>query len=180
VNVKITMEKQVILVDEKDHPIGIMSKSEAHASPNLHRAFSIFIFNDNGELLLQQRALNKYHSGSLWTNTCCSHPQPGENTRISASSRLAEEMGIHAELEFLFTFIYKVKFENGVYEYELDHVFKGKYNTQPNVNMNEVLNWKWISVAELKTEIKLNPGHYTEWLKICFPKVCAYLDDPEY
>ena len=170
------MEKQVILVDKNDKPIGTMGKSEAHASPNLHRAFSIFIFNDNGELLLQQRALNKYHSGSLWTNTCCSHPQPGENTEISASSRLVEEMGIHAKLEFLFTFIYKVEFENGVFEYELDHVFKGQFNKQPNVNMNEVSNWKWISIAELKSEIKLNPESYTEWFKICVPKVYKYLE----
>src|ERR1035437_238790 len=138
--------KKVILVDENDVPRGTMEKMEAHRKGELHRAFSIFVFNSNGELLLQRRAVDKYHSGGLWTNTCCSHPQPGENLMESAQKRLNEEMGIECALEPVFHFIYKTKLNNELTEHELDHVFIGNYSDSPKINTQEAAEWKYMAI----------------------------------
>ena len=160
------MNDRVILVDEKDQPIGDMDKMEAHQKGVLHRAFSTFIFNNDGQLLLQRRAKEKYHSANLWTNTCCSHPRPGEFTLEAAKRRLKEEMGIETNLEKKFDFIYRAQLDNNLTEYEFDHVFTGLYNKQPLLNPEEASDYRWISIPELKEEIKLYPHKYTEWLKI--------------
>jgi isopentenyl-diphosphate Delta-isomerase len=160
-------EEMVILVDKEDREIGTMEKIEAHRNPILHRAVSVFIVNSAGEWLLQQRALDKYHSNGLWTNTCCSHPRPGESSRETALRRLQEEMGIKADLEELFHFIYRERLDNNLTEYELDHVFVGKTDEKPIINTNEVLNWKYISYNDLKKDIEKHPENYTVWfLKI--------------
>ena len=156
----------VILVDEKDQPIGDMDKLEVHQKGLLHRAFSTFIFNDNRQLLLQRRAKEKYHSADLWTNTCCSHPRPGESTLEAAKHRLKEEMGIETGLEKKFDFIYQARLDNDLIEYEFDHVYTGHYNDQPLLNLEEASDYKWISIHELKSEIDRYPEKYTEWLKI--------------
>lgn len=164
-------EEKVILVNEKDEAIGLMEKQKAHETGTLHRAFSVFLFNNKNEILLQQRALNKYHSAGLWTNTCCSHPRENEKTIDAAKRRLQEEMGIECNLEKKFDFIYKVKFDNGLTEHEFDHVFFGKYNDAPNPNKDEVLSWNYFSVSEIELELKSNPEKFTAWFKICFDKV---------
>lgn len=159
-------KKQVILVDKNDIPRGTMEKMEAHQKGELHRAFSIFVFNSKGELLLQRRAMDKYHSGGLWTNTCCSHPQPEEETLEAAKRRLKEEMGIEIHLEKKFDFIYHAQLDNNLIEHEFDHVYFGQYNLEPIINLEEALDYKWITIQELKNEIKLYQQKYTEWLKI--------------
>ena len=161
----------VILVDEKDNPIGTCEKLEAHKKKLLHRAFSIFIFNDKNELLLQRRAISKYHSGGLWTNTVCSHPRPSEDTISAAHRRLVEEMGFDTEVMEIFTFSYKHEFDNGITENEFDHVIVGKYNEDPVANPEEVEEWKWATREEVLLDIKENPDKYTYWFKIAFPKV---------
>lgn len=161
----------VILVDQNDNPTGTAEKLEAHRNKQLHRAFSIFIFNDKDELLLQQRATSKYHSGGLWTNTVCSHPMPGENTLDAAHRRLNEEMGFDTDLKEVFAFSYKKEFDNGLTENEYDHVIIGRYNKDPIPNPEEAESWKWVSEEEVKRDIENNPGKYTYWFKIAFPKV---------
>jgi len=145
--------KKVILVDENDIPRGTMGKMKAHKNEELHRSFSIFVFNYKGELLLQRRAMDKYHSGGLWTNTCCSHPKPGENLLESAHKRLYEEMGFSCILEYIFHFIYKAKLNNGLTEHELDHVFVGYYNEKPKINIHEVAEWKYLSINEIHQDL---------------------------
>ncbi len=164
-------EEDVILVDVTGLEIGIMGKMEAHLQGKLHRAFSVFIFNSKGELLMQQRADDKYHSGGLWTNSCCSHPRQGEETIDAALRRLQEEMGIACELEPVFSFVYKAKLDHGLTEHEFDYVFFGSSNELPKINKTEVKDWKYMSMDNLEYQIKLNPDHYTEWLKDCFVKV---------
>ncbi len=154
------------LVDKEGNRIGTVEKLEAHKSGVLHEAFSIFIFNKNTELLLQRRNPAKYHSGGLWSNTCCSHPKENENLRVAIHRRLQEEMGIDCDLEELFTFMYKVELENGLVENEFDHVFIGNSDEEPHPNFEEVSEYKWIKIAELKKDIENNPTLYTEWLKI--------------
>ncbi len=161
----------VICVDDQDNEIGEMSKEDAHEKGILHRAFSIFIFNKKGQLLLQQRALHKYHSGGLWTNTCCSHPAPGENTLHAAHRRLMEEMGMKTNLEHVFDFTYTAHFENGLIENEYDHVFFGFSDQLPAINKEEVENWKLTSFDELDLEITKNNDQFTAWFKIIYPKV---------
>ena len=156
---------EIILVDEKDNQIGTGEKSKIHKEGRLHRAFSILIFNSKGELLLQKRAKTKYHSGGLWTNTCCSHPRVGENLEAAARKRLKEEMGIEAELEEKFSFIYKVKLGD-LTEHEFDHVFSGEFNGKPEINPEEADDWKWMGIQELKKDIKENPENYAFWFKI--------------
>lgn len=163
--------KEVILVDELDNEIGVMEKQEAHLSPNLHRAFSVFIFNTKGEMLLQQRADEKYHSSGLWTNTCCSHPAPGEDIVESAKKRLNEEMGFTTEINEVFSFIYQAGLDNGLTEYEYDHVFIGEYNSVVNPDAAEVKAYNYKSLDEIELDITQNPGLYTEWFKIAFPKL---------
>lgn len=158
-------KEKVILVDEQDREIGTMEKMEAHRNPRLHRAISVFIVNSKGEWLLQQRALGKYHSNGLWSNTCCSHPRPGETSHEAAIRRLHEEMGMQADLKELFHFIYREELDNNLSEFELDHVFVGISESIPNINPNEVLSWKYISFPELKKNVEKNPENYTVWFK---------------
>jgi isopentenyl-diphosphate delta-isomerase len=169
------MEDLVVLVDENDNQIGTEEKMKAHQNGNLHRAFSIFIFNDKEELLLQQRALSKYHSPGLWTNTCCSHPRPTEQTLDAAHRRLKEEMGFDCDLEEIFSFKYKTVFDNGLTEHEYDHVFIGKYNNDPKINSLEVNAYKWVNLSWLEKDIKNHSEIYTSWLKICFENLLKNL-----
>ena len=166
--------EHVILVDEHDHVIGTMPKMEAHLLGRLHRAFSVFIFNSKVELLLQQRATDKYHSGGKWTNTCCSHPRLAEDTFDAANRRLQEEMGMECKLDYGFNFTYQAALENGVSENEFDHVFFGITDQLPLPNPAEVAAYKYVAMQTLASEIEFNPGIYTEWLKICFDRVMEY------
>ena len=164
------MEEQVILVDEQDNPIGLMSKLEAHQKAVLHRAFSVFIFNDKGELMLQQRAKHKYHSPGLWTNTCCSHQREGESNVQAGKRRLQEEMGFTTELREVTSFIYKAPFDNGLTEHEFDHVLLGYYEDDPEINPDEVASWKWMPLEEVNNDIDNHPDIYTVWFVIIFTK----------
>ncbi|MBP8067372.1 MAG: isopentenyl-diphosphate Delta-isomerase [Pedobacter sp.] len=168
------MEEQVVLVDHLDNPLGIIDKMEAHSLGLLHRAFSVFIFNSNGELLLQQRALDKYHSGGKWTNTCCSHPKPFEETAEAAARRLMEEMGMVCELEYGFNFVYESTLENGLTEHEFDHVFFGISDELPIINRDEVASFRYVNLEELALDLNENPNQYTSWLKICFDNIVAF------
>jgi isopentenyl-diphosphate delta-isomerase len=157
---------EVILVDANDNAIGTMEKMEAHEKGLLHRAFSVLIFNSNGELLIQKRASTKYHSGGLWTNTCCSHPTPQESIEQAAKRRLKEEMGIEAEPTFTYKFIYKTDLDKNLIEYEVDHVLTAQFDGEPKVNENEVEDWKYVSLKELQRDAQDNPHLYTEWFKL--------------
>lgn len=162
---------QVILVNEQDEQVGIMEKIEAHRKAVLHRAFSIFIFNNKGEMLLQQRAFTKYHSGGLWTNACCGHPAPGELTADAAVRRLKEEMGFTTDLFELFDFTYRHAFDNGLTEYEFDHVFAGFWETPVFPNPEEVNEYCFFSLDEIRKTMKNYPEQYTVWFRIVFPRV---------
>ena len=170
-------EEQVILVNEKDEPIGLMNKMEAHEKAVLHRAFSVFVLNDKNEVMLQQRAHHKYHSPLLWTNTCCSHQRAGETNLQAGKRRLYEEMGFNAELKELFHFIYKAPFDNGLTEHELDHVMIGYSNEVPSINPEEVESWKWMKIEDIKEDMIQNPALYTIWFKIIFDEFYHYLED---
>ena len=161
-------EERVILVNDKNEELGTMPKLEAHQKGVLHRAFSVFIFNDKGELLLQQRAATKYHSPMLWTNTCCSHQRMGETNIKAGKRRLQEEMGFVTELEDVFSFVYKAPFDNGLTEHELDHVLVGMYNDNPKINTEEVENFKWMTLEAVKADMEVQQEAYTEWFKIIF------------
>jgi isopentenyl-diphosphate delta-isomerase len=167
--------KEVILVNEFDQPIGVLEKLEAHQKGLLHRAFSIFIFNDSNELMLQRRAFDKYHSGGLWTNTCCSHPDPNEGVLEACHRRLQEEMGFDTELEFVTSFIYRAELDQNLIEHEFDHVYIGKYRDNPVINESEVSEWKFVNLADLENDMKKHPDHYTVWFKIIFSKVKEHL-----
>tara|TARA_B100000963_G_scaffold55995_1_gene44121 strand:- start:1675 stop:2193 length:519 start_codon:yes stop_codon:yes gene_type:complete len=157
---------QVQLVDNQDNPIGVMEKLLAHEKGELHRALSVIILNSKKELLLQRRALGKYHSPGLWTNTCCSHPYPEEDALEAAKRRLQEEMGMSADLKFLFKFLYKCDFDNGLIEHELDHVFIGTTDETPHLNTDEAMAFSWVSIEELETNMKKKPNDYTFWFKL--------------
>lgn len=165
------MKELLILVDEYDNEIGLLDKLSVHQKGLLHRAFSVFIFNEKGELLLQQRADEKYHSAGLWSNTCCSHPRSGEDITEAVNRRLKEEMGFECDTDFKFSFVYKIHFENGLTEHEFDHVYSGISDELPMPNKNEVKNWQYLNLQKLKEEIRLNPQSYSAWLKICLPTV---------
>lgn len=165
----------VILVNENNEELGVMEKMEAHRKALLHRAFSVFVFNNKNELLLQQRAAEKYHSPLLWTNTCCSHQKLGETNIEAGLRRLKEEMGFTCNLEEVFSFVYKAPFDNGLTEHELDHVMMGKYNANPEINTEEVADFKWVTLENLKSEMALHPELYTEWFKIIFQKFYHYI-----
>lgn len=167
-------KNEVILVNSFDEEIGTMEKLEAHQKGLLHRAFSIFIFNSKGEFLLQKRALGKYHSEGLWTNTCCSHPAPGETIEEAAVRRLNEEMGMVCELKSKFSFIYNVQLDNDLIEHELDHVVIGKTDADPILNFEEVSEFSWKSIKEIIHEVKENPEKFTSWFKIIFED---YIDE---
>ena len=169
------MKEFVVLVNEQDEPLGLMEKIEAHEKAILHRAFSVFIKNSKGEIMLQQRALDKYHSPGLWTNTCCSHQRDGEAHLAAGKRRLQEEMGFEAPLEQLFSFIYKADMGNGLTEHELDHVMQGTYEGKPILNPAEAANWKWMLPNDVKKDIQNAPDSYTPWFKIIFEKYYAYL-----
>ena len=171
----ILMEEQVILVNEKDEPIGLMGKMEAHEKGLLHRAFSVFVFNSKQEVLLQQRAACKYHSPNLWTNTCCSHPRAGETNQQAGERRLQEEMGLRVPLQEVFSFIYKAPFDNGLTEHEYDHVLIGYSDAQPQINPEEVASWKWLSLEAIKEDILQAPERYTAWFKIIFEEFYHHL-----
>ncbi|MDP3057119.1 MAG: isopentenyl-diphosphate Delta-isomerase [bacterium] len=164
------MEEKIILVDKNDKEIGLGEKLKVHQEGKLHRAFSIFIFNSKGELMLQQRARSKYHSGGLWTNTCCSHPGSGERFEEAVHRRLQEEMGFDCEMKEIFSFIYKAKLDHGLWEHEFDHVFIGRFDGEPRINPEEADDWKWINFDELKKDISENSGNYTVWFKIAVDK----------
>tara|TARA_B100000989_G_scaffold6171_1_gene4300 strand:- start:7527 stop:8045 length:519 start_codon:yes stop_codon:yes gene_type:complete len=168
-------KENVILVDENDNQVGLMPKLEAHEKGLLHRAFSIFIFNSKYELLLQKRSSSKYHSGGLWTNTCCSHPREGEDTSDAANRRLIEEMGIETSLRKVHDFIYKAELDNNLTEHEFDHVFYGVYNEDPVINRDEADDFKWIDMGLLNEDIKINGDNYTVWFKIAFEYFYNYL-----
>ncbi len=169
-------EEKVILVNEKDEQIGLMPKLEAHEKALLHRAFSVFVFNNKNELMLQQRALSKYHSPGLWTNTCCSHQREGESNLQAGSRRLYEEMGFVTPLEEKTSFIYKAPFDNGLTEHELDHILVGHYNDEPNINKEEVEAWKWMPLEDVKVDVHLNPDFYTAWFRIIFDKFYEFIN----
>lgn len=170
-------ETLVILVDESDNKTGMMEKMEAHRQALLHRAVSVFITNSQGDWILQRRAFNKYHSNGLWTNTCCSHPYPGETSLEAANRRLVEEMGINCQLREIFSFIYKESLDNDLTEYELDHVFVGVTDELPEINKDEVLEWKAISFSELNSNINSNPEMFTVWFRKLYPQIDNYLSD---
>jgi isopentenyl-diphosphate delta-isomerase len=170
------IEEQVILVDKEDNQIGLMPKLEAHEKAVLHRAFSVFIFNSKNELMLQQRAMHKYHSPGLWTNTCCSHQREGEGNTDAGKRRLMEEMGFTTDLKETISFIYKAPFDNGLTEHELDHILVGYYNETPVINPEEVADWKWMSLEAVKDDISLNPEYYTAWFKIIFEKFYEFIN----
>ena len=170
------MKKEyVILVDTADRELGTMEKMEAHEKAILHRAFSVFIFNDRGELMLQQRAAHKYHSPLLWTNTCCSHQRQGESNIEAGKRRLREEMGFEVDLDEKFHFVYKAEFDNGLTEHELDHVMVGYYNGEPTINPEEVASWKWINMEVLQQDMQDHPQDYTAWFKIIFDHFVEFL-----
>lgn len=163
--------ERVILVNEKDEAIGLMEKMEAHRKAELHRAFSVFIFNDEGQMLIHQRAKSKYHSGGLWTNACCSHPRENETIEEAAHRRLVEEMGFDTEVQKKFNFIYRAELDHGLTEHELDHVLVGIFNDEPTPNPEEVEDWKYVDMVDLILDVKDNPRMYTEWFKIALAEI---------
>jgi len=167
--------EKVVLVDQQDNPIGEMEKMEAHEKAILHRAFSVFVFNNKDELMLQQRALSKYHSPGLWTNTCCSHPVPGEKIIDAGHRRLNEEMGFDCEINKIFDFVYKAKLNKGLTEHEFDHVLFGRYDNMPKINPEEVEHWKWMKMSDINHDMKNHPKKYTVWFRIAFDRVWEFL-----
>lgn len=168
--------EEVVLVTENDEAIGSMEKMEAHKRGVLHRAFSVFVMNDKKEMLLQQRALTKYHSGGLWTNACCSHPRPDEKTEAAAMRRLKEELGFTAPLKKIFDFRYHAVFDNGLVEHEFDHVYLATYSGQVFPNPNEAMNYRYQSLAEIAASLRTNSQLFTKWFCIAFPKVMQQLN----
>lgn len=168
----------VVLVNQDDRPLGTLEKMEAHERGVLHRAFSVFIFNSRGELMLQQRALEKYHSPGLWTNTVCSHPRVNETPSQAAHRRIMEEMGFDCELKKVFSFVYKADVGDGLTEHEYDHVFFGFSDKLPTPNPEEVVDWKYITMAEVLAEVALHPEMYTVWFKIALKEVKKHLANP--
>jgi len=167
------MQENVILVDEKDNEVGTEEKLTAHKEAKLHRAFSIFVLNDKGELMLQRRALTKYHCGGLWTNTCCGHPRPEESLEKATHRRLGEEMGFDCQLEKIMETTYKVTFDNDLTEYEYLHVFRGISDNDPTLNPDEAVEYKWMSLKDIKKDIEKNPKKYTPWFKMLLPKIIS-------
>jgi isopentenyl-diphosphate delta-isomerase len=172
--------ENVILVDESDQEKGVEEKMAAHRQGLLHRAFSVFVFNEAGQLLIQQRAATKYHSPLLWTNTCCSHPRPGEETLDAAHRRCKEEMGIEPALLHAFSFIYKVALDQGLTEHEYDHVYIGISNEIPLLNPEEVAAFKWVNLQEVQEDVQLNPSRYTVWFAICLDQVIEHYKKNEH
>ena len=160
------MEEQVVLVNEQDEVLGLMEKMQAHENGILHRAFSVFLFNGKGEMLLQKRAAGKYHSPNQWTNAVCSHPRIDETYLEGAKRRLKEELGIEAELSEKFNFVYKADVGQNLWEHELDHVFTGNFEGEVHLNADEVSEIRYISMEDLDREMTASPQNFTEWFKI--------------
>ncbi len=158
--------EQVILVDQNDVETGLMEKMEAHRRGVLHRAFSVLIYNSKGDMLLQKRAKSKYHSGGLWTNACCSHPQPGEQIEKAVNRKLKQEMGIDLNPSFAYKFTYHAPLDNNLTEHEIDHVFVGRFDGEPNINHEEVEEWKFAEMEKIKMDAALNPEKYTAWFRM--------------
>ena len=171
------MKEYLVEVDQWDNEIGSIEKMEAHRTEVLHRAFSIFIFNSNNELLLQKRNLEKYHSPGLWTNTCCSHPRFGEDLQKAIYRRLDEEMGFTCDLKEAFSFIYQVKLQDNLFEHEFDHVFIGKFHGKVSPAQDEVEDYKWAQIGDIKIDISNNPQNYTYWFKHILQRVESYMED---
>jgi isopentenyl-diphosphate delta-isomerase len=169
------MGEQVILVDEQDRELGACEKLQAHREAALHRAFSVFVFDAAGRLLLQRRARTKYHSGGLWSNTACGHPRPGETTLAAASRRLREEMGFDCELREAFDFLYRAELPGGLVEHEFDHVFVGRFDGEPAPDASEVEGWRRATLEELREDLRRRPGDYSFWLRVALdrPELCA-------
>lgn len=167
------MEDQVILVDRHDFEVGFAGKMAAHRRGELHRAISIFVFDSDGRVLLQRRASAKYHSGGLWSNTCCSHPRPRETNAVAARRRLREEMGIDCELQEVFSFVYRANLGNGLVEHEFDHVFFGQHDGEPVLNPHETDDWMWIPLAQLTADVRKRPEVYSYWLAACLDRVVS-------
>lgn len=165
------MEEYVVLVNEHDEEVGVREKLQAHLDGTLHRAISVFLFNDQGELLLQQRHPEKYHSGGLWSNTCCSHPRPGEPVATAAQRRLGQEMGVRCDLQWVFGFVYRSKLERHLYEHEYDHVFVGLFNGTPLPDPSEVFAWRWATTDALQKDIAAHPDRYTYWFRLVLERV---------
>jgi len=165
---------QVILVDENDNEIGVEEKISAHKAGKLHRCFTIFVFNSKGELMLQKRAKEKYHSGGLWTNTCCGHQQPGDPGNKTAHDRLQEEMGFDCDLKEIFTFTYRAELDNDITEHELDHVYVGYYDRGPKLNSDEADDWQWITPDKLRQDVHDYPDKYTFWFKLIIERVLSF------
>lgn len=163
-------EERVVLVDENDAELGTLEKQRAHAEGRLHRALSVFVMNSQGEMLLQQRAAAKYHSGGLWTNACCSHPRPGEDVQAAAHRRLREEMGIECPLEPAFAFTYRAEVGGGLVEHEFDHVFLGRFDGEPAPAADEVDAWRWAPVDLLADEVADAPEQFTPWFRVVFAR----------
>ncbi len=172
------MTEEIILVDENDKQIGTGEKMDVHRKGQLHRCFSIFIFNDKGQVMMQKRASGKYHCGSMWTNTCCSHQRVGEETLAAAHRRLEEEMGFDTEMKEIFTFIYRAEFDNGLTEHEFDHLLVGKYEGTVTPNPEEADGYEWIDAMDLKKDMEENPERYTVWSKIAYNKLLEKYPDP--
>ena len=164
------MAEYVILVDESDRETGIMEKMEVHRKGLLHRAFSVFVLNNQNQVMMQQRAHHKYHSGGLWTNTCCSHPRKGEDNEAAVHRRLQEEMGFDCRVEKAFDFIYRAELDQGLTEHEFDHLFIGHYNEAPQINPDEVADWKRMDIEDIGRDLEENPERYTAWFKIIFDR----------
>lgn len=171
---------EVILVDTDDRPLGAASKTAVHASGQLHRAFSVIVYDNAGRMLQQQRARSKYHSGGLWSNTCCSHPRPGEDTEAAAHRRLVEKMGFDCHLERVHAFVYRADFDNGLTEHEYDHVFIGRCEAEPQHDPAEVDAWRWIDPLELQREAARAPGHFTAWFLRCLAEIPALMRPARY
>jgi len=162
---------EVVLVNEKDEPTGVMEKMEVHQKGLLHRAFSVFIFDSGGRMLLQQRAAKKYHGAHLWTNACCSHPYPGETVEDAAQRRLQEELGFTTPLQKIFCFTYHAHVENGLIEHEFDHVFAGEYEDVIYPNPHEVSHYAFVTIQQVKNDMQLFPERFTSWFKIAIPQI---------
>lgn len=170
------MKEMIILVDNNDIEVGTIEKMEAHVEGKLHRAFSIFVFNSKGEMMLQRRALHKYHSGGLWTNTCCGHPNAGETLDEAVHRRLMQEMGFDCELKEIKSFLYYACLDNKLIEHEIDHIFLGYYDEEPIINKEEVEEWMWISLDNLRKEVEEHPDQFTYWFKVAMDEVLLPVD----
>jgi isopentenyl-diphosphate Delta-isomerase len=170
------VKEELILVNENDQVIGVGEKIQTHLIGALHRAFSVYIFNSAGQLLLQKRSSTKYHSQGLWSNTCCGHPRLGESIEEAARRRLGEEMGFDCVVRKVFEFIYHAKLDNGLYEHEYDHVMVGTFNDSPTPNRDEVDEWKWVDLMTIKLDMGKHPEDYTYWFRTSFDELCRSIN----